>query len=272
MTLLRQLVRKYQQLQRQRDIDEDIPAETGFDNEDGTYTLKVDGQPNQVYVRLYGDARQTYPAYNFRTGLKSQLPVIVRKNRNGKYKIVDVDEEPATEAFGEAASHYAVPQQSGELLTIIIPGDNLKPGRVRLAELNSLKVYIEAFDYIHNGVPKRWPGDMLDLTSNLPSTSDTCAWVKVGIDPATNTSVAETGDEYPLTMWDILSENELLNILFADKIPLKGVKLYNGQTAITDKRYMADCRPWVWQTQASSGGGGNGAGDKLYLTKKYFNF
>lgn len=230
----------------------EIEAETGLDNEDGTFTLEVEGELNKVYVRLYGQKAQTYPAYNT-FQLKSQVPVIVRKASGGDYEIVRINTRKATELFGEAASHFASTQVFGELSTTVWPSDRLKPGRVRLYEEGTLTVWIEPFHYLHEDTPKFWPGGTLDLTANVPGTANMQRWVKVGIDPDTNTAVAEDGDDYPIML--TLSESLLSDILFTDDIPCSGVILKNGQTAIADFRAFADCRLWIWQTQLGGGGG-----------------
>lgn len=230
----------------------DIEAETGQDNEDGTFTLEVEGELNKVYVRLYGKKEQTFPAYNT-FQLKSEVPVFVRRDAGGDYVVTRINTRKATERFGEAASQFASTQIFGELSTTVWPSDRLKPGRVRLYEEGTLTVWIEAFHYLHEDAPKFWPGGLLDLTSNIPATANMQRWVKVGVDPATNTAVAEDGDDYPAML--TLPQDLLADILFTDNIPCGGIVLRNGQTAITDFRAFADCRVWIWQTQLGGGGG-----------------
>lgn len=248
----RQLGRKLRQSAIQQVEALEIEAETGLDNEDGTFTLEVEGELNKVYVRLYGQKAQTYPAYNT-FQLKSQVPVIVHKASSGDYEIVRINTRKATELFGEAASHFASTQIFGELSTTVWPSDRLKPGRVRLYEEDTLTVWIEPFWYLHEDVPKFWPGGTLDLTSNVPGTANMQRWVKVGVDPATNTALAEDGADYPIML--SMPESLLADILFTDNVPCGGVILKNGQTAITDFRTLADCRVWIWQTQLGGGGG-----------------
>lgn len=239
-------------------LSADIPAETGLDNEDGTFTLLVEDQPNKVWVRLHGDKAQTVPAYNLEKGLKSRLPVYVSQNRNGEYEIRHLDAGPATEALGVAASQYSNGQTYGEIDLTVWPGRNLQPGRARVSALGGLTIWIEAFHYPHNGIPQYWPGGYLDLTSHVPGTSNKIRWVKVGIDPATNTAVAESGTDYPLLY--PLSNTELAAILFEGYIPCYGLQLKSGQTSIDDFRTMADCRYWIWD------GGSAGAAEDVTYT------
>lgn len=253
---LDRLARRFKQGLEKTILESEIPAETGFDNEDGSFTLKVDNQTNMVWVRLYGNKAQTYPAYNTQVGLKTQLPVIVKRNRYDEYEIVRIDAAPATEAYAEAATHFAVPQRYGELEDVVYDSMNLKPGRVRIYEENSLTVWIEPFHYVNGSLPAYWPGGTLDLTGNVPSVSGFQRWVKVGIDPATNTPVAANGTLYP-GMLSLLPE-QTTGISWPGTIPVGAVALLQGQTEITDSRKIIDVRPWIWDGGSGSSAGGTG--------------
>lgn len=173
---------------------------------------------------------------NNKTVLKP-IPVILKRNRAGQLEVTDLQVDKALEMV--SGDH----RKLSTLLTPIhdhsIAGGNPDPVESRrfmpglLHASSGLTVYIEGFAYRWNGQDKRWLGGSMNLLTPVdyrPSTASTHAWVKVGIDPETNTPVAIEGDEYPLAV--TLTSDQLDAIDFAtdNYIPVGGVQLSQGQT------------------------------------------
>ena len=235
--------------------EREISAITGRLETDGSFTLPVEGATNQIWVRLEGLTNQTVPCYSSKqpqSNIHVKVKEETRDNNEKVYTLLRVDLPQATEVLGDAAKQYDSTQTYDELSTATVGGRRLLPGRVRLHQAGTLIVYIEPFDYLHEGVPKRWPGGTIDLADYITTTANMQNMVKVGVDPVTNTAVAEAGPDYPGMI--TLDESRHTEILFADYIPCEVVILKEGETTISDYRRIFDCRCWIWTTTAGGGG------------------
>jgi beta-xylosidase len=236
-----------------------IAGRMGRINADGSVTFEVPGRPGYVYVRLSGlDASQTVAmAINHAVGHIPDLPVWLKRNPEGALEVVGVR---AVEFLATAAptgrTGAVVPphtHEPGSGLTDPVSERRIRPGLVR-AYLNNgtygLSVYVEPFTYRYRGVDRRWPGGTYNLAPHLPA-SGTWRWVKVCLNPATNTLTAIAGQAISVTLE--LTEAMLDSITAPDYIPLAGVKLRGDDTAIADESAFLSCRPW-WSIDAGAGG------------------
>lgn len=229
-----------------------IAALLGVQDSAGNWIFDVPGRPGYVYVRLGFDDEQTTlsTAVNGAVGYVPNLPVWIEKDVNGTWVVVGVNwvlylkMSGGTRTGATVAPHTHEP---GGGMVDPVSARRIKPGRVRVYEDPStgqygLKVYIDEFSFRHNGIEKRWPGGTLNLTSYLPATTNMHRWVKVGVDFNTVTAVAVAGPEKSKLV-DLL-DSELDAIPFQSYIPLAGVKLSYGQTAVGSETSFLDCRPW----------------------------
>ncbi len=226
----------------------------GMPTGDGTYTIDVPGRAHWVYVRIGEEQNATIiQAINMGTSNEPNLPVFIDINADGDPYIIGP-------AGGLAASYLAdAPMQAAGLHSHAIGYGMEDPVEARrvlpgLVTANTgLEVYIQPCHYRWNGTDYYFGGGAADLTSNIPSTANTWAWVKVGINPTSNAVITLTGTEY--SVFTDLTVTELNAIGFSNYLPLAGVKLRNGQTEINDERDFLDCRLWC------SGAGGSGGSD-----------
>lgn len=205
-----------------------------------------------VWFTVKDNNREAYPAL---CKIKAQLgaPVLARRNKLTRgLEIFDIDPQAALDEYGEAASTLLVPDRAGELVREVVPGRNLLPGRLRLADAGGVWIHLEPFHYLTSTGTVYFPGGDLDLTAYEPPTPNTWYWVKVGVDPATNAPVAVAGTAQSVLL--PLEESQLAAISSGNYVPCAGVKLRNAQTTIALESDIADCR--LWLTGLGSGAGG----------------
>lgn len=129
---------------------------------------------------------------------------------------------------------------AGDVTTLKVMGLNFVPGRVRpYAASGSMLVYVEPFAH-HEGY---YAGGTIDLTSDIPATAGTCAWVAVALDPATGTLYSYAGsDNYDAPA--NLDEADAHAISIPDGyIPLAAAVLEEGMTEVTAATRIVDLRP-----------------------------
>lgn len=236
---------------------------TGKLNDDGTiHRNPIDGlPPNRIWVRL--GATKANPAgrgqvavWNIGTNAVSttvaDAPVEVDFNRAGELKIVDSDDEAADAFLGSAApAAYNGPAKPPELSRDPFPARNILDFRPRLDASGGLWLWVEAGYYGEN----YWPGGRIDLSGELPATSNRKAWVGVGYDPATNALVAVTGPERSLAYTMLKSEAAAL--AFGTGVePIAAVPLTDTSTSFTNTD-IEDLRRWL--------GGSSGSGSGLTI-------
>ncbi len=223
----------------------ELVAYLGYTPAGGTYTIRVGSSPVLVWVRVVkGQERWPTQAYNFgNVPLVPDLPVRVQAQKN-RLVILGLHRS-AVEFLGTNVPNV-VGEHSHE------PGfmmDPVSPRRLKMGLIHAYKesgvftmrVYIEPLWYVWEGRSQRWPGGTLDLTGYVPPTG-LQRWVKVGLQPVTNTPVAAGG--IPAALNGTLSLSSLAAIPLAGSIPLCGVKLIAGQTVINDEWTFEDCSPW----------------------------
>lgn len=229
-----------------------LEARVGLLNDDGSLTIKVPGQTNLIYVRLFGQTERTVEAINVKVAPRGDNVVRVRKRPDAVYEVVDVEPVIATEFYGEAAGTMNLPQLVGDALDIVVPGRNLKPGRVRLSDGLSMQVYIEPFHT--SGF--YWAGGTIDLTSLIPGTANTHAWIIVGVDLIDQEPAAYSGTAISI-LRDLLEEDLPAIDLPERFIPTGAYQLANGMTAITGDTPVVDMRYWLQSAGADTGTFGN---------------
>lgn len=124
--------------------------------------------------------------------------------------------------------------------------DYVSPLRFRpgLVTLNGdMTVHIQEQFVSYNAARYFIAAGDFDLTPYIPVTSGFWAWVLVGVSTSTYTYTGATGTEY--TVLSPLAGPELAAVDFGNDIPLMGIKVRNGQTALTDWRLIMDCRNWT---------------------------
>ncbi len=217
----------------------------------GGLDLNSELDTGYVWFTVKDNDRESYPAL---CKIKAQpgAPVLARRNKRTRgLEIFDIDPQAALDEYGAAATTLLVPDRAGELVREVVPGRNLLPGRVRITDAGGLFVHIEPFHYMSAEGPKFFPGGDLNLTAYVPGAANTWCWAKVGVDAATNEPTAVAGTAQSVLLE--LTENKLADVTFDNKVPCSGVKVRNGQTAITLESDFADCR--VWLTGLASAGG-----------------
>ena len=165
------------------------PGEIGKLNADGSYTPRVEGTQNEVWVRLDGDPSRAVAAINNATSYKARLPVRVRVNASGRYEVIKVDPLPALAFLGEASPSHNVPPLIGDAINIILNGDQFKPGRIRALNGLDLQIIMEELPY-----PEKLlggPDTITDLTAAVAAVgASKKAWVVISVDPTDNTITA----------------------------------------------------------------------------------
>lgn len=188
----------------------------------------------KVWVRAEEDSREETQVWG--SASRVNLPVWVGPNIAGELELKTLEQTEAAMTAGAAAAAALLPTITPENSpNILIDGRQFRPGRLRLSDLGGLYVYVEPFQY-DGGY---WPGGNLALTP--PGTANQQAWCVVAFDPATGTLSQFTGAEYALPV--LLGGSELAQVnITAGYIPLGGVVLQNGQTAITGAEVWGDLR------------------------------
>ena len=205
---------------------------TGKRTTDGITLAGAD--TGKTWVRAEEDSREETQVWG--SASRINLPVWVGPNIAGELELKTLEQTEAAMTAGAAAAASLLPTITPENSpNILIDGRQFRPGRLRLSDLGGLYVYAEPFQY-DGGY---WPGGNLALTP--PGTANQQAWCVVAFDPATGTLSQFTGAEYALPV--LLGGSELAQVnITAGYIPLGGVVLQNGQTAITGAEVWGDLR------------------------------
>jgi hypothetical protein len=204
-----------------------------------TNTITLAGAPaGKTWVRAHDASREQTAVWGF-VGIPN-VTVYVAPGVDGDNRIMAIDYAESVQSHGSKVVLAQQPPLDGNLNTVIVAGRNILPGRVRpYADSGSMLVYIEPFAH-HEG---RYAGGTIDLTSDIPATAGTCAWVAVALDPATDTLYSYAGSE----SYDVpanLDEADAHAISIPDGyIPLAAVVLEEGMTEITAATRIVDLRP-----------------------------
>jgi hypothetical protein len=211
----------------------------------GSYVVETgDGR---VWVTL--EDGTALKAINKKVARKPGIKVVVKPNRDGEMEIAGLQSAQTVASAGNngsAVSNLETPPHQhfiGSGLEDPVESRRFMPGL--LHAFSGLTLYIEAFPFRYNGVDYRWPGGPYDISGDLPATTDYWAWVKVGINPATNTAVADTSTEKPLRSLLQLSDLDAIDFATAGYIPCGGVIVQEGQTAGPLEADFAESREFL---------------------------
>ncbi len=245
MTTINELARRLQSAMMRGQFTDWRKMYTGRRTSTGITLAGAD--TGKTWVRAEEDSREETQVWGSTS--RVNLPVWVGPNIAGELEIKTLEQTEAALTAGAAAAASLLPTITPENSpNILIDGRQFRPGRLRLSDLGGLYVYAEPFQY-DGGY---WPGGNLALTP--PGTANQQAWCVVAFDPATGTLSQFTGAEYALPV--LLGGSELAQVnITAGYIPLGGVVLQNGQTAITGAEVWGDLRYHFAQAGGDISGG-----------------
>lgn len=149
----------------------------------------------------------------------------------------------ASYMLGGQLNAAAMPPLQGDALAVVLPGIKLRPGLVKRSAIGGLYVYLEAHFYLRHGVYTFFPGENVDLSSNLPG-SGLQRWVLVCVDPDTGAAALLNGTAISTDL--TLTWASVGDIDIGDYLPRCAVRVYNGQTtAIEREGDVVDARLWL---------------------------
>jgi hypothetical protein len=243
MATLNDLKRKARQARRKMQAAHLIEADlTEWLNDDGVTSVKVTDSDanNLVWAYVQGQGNEPVQVYNISVQPRNHAPVWVRQLADGTFEVERLRSRDGSEFYGEAAASMNIGELIGELMATVWSARNLKPGRARLSELGGMYVYIEEFFYSGG----KFAGDNLDLTDYVPTTTDKQVWAVIYYDPVSAALGVTTGTEYDLVY--TMNEIDLGAIALAPQyIPLAGVILTEGDTALSGSSTIVARQPWI---------------------------
>lgn len=249
------LARRFRRALQSEITSADLPALTGFQRSDGTWTLFGDSAngdalaTNEVYARLHGNAAERKVVMNTAVIPRVNIWVIVRLNRNGRYEIIRPMAEENTQTYGEAATSFGVPNVDGSVFSnLILYARNLDMGRIRLYQASTLKIVADNFLYTDTaGALKMWTVDngRLDLTSSVPSSGNhTLALIALNPDASAPALTVSTLTARALG-WPFIYTDLASFSLTAGYYPLATIELKAGDTTITADRIDYNIRQFL---------------------------
>lgn len=207
----------------------------------GQQVVQAPGRQGWVYVTLTepSDVGVT-EAINLSTRWAYGAPVYVRRGPRGHMEVVSVDAAAAVTEAGNSATMLTVPDIA---LTGIVDERRFEPLLVVARQRDgayTMSVYIySGWYWTAEGARRYYPGGWCDLTSYVASAGKR-RFALVGINTVTNTAEAVAGSEYGLAT--VLTESQLAAIDEGDVLPLAGVDLPYGTTAVTNEVSIIDAR------------------------------
>lgn len=215
---------------------------TGKLNEDGTVTLADSTlNPNQMYVRPTYDSLTATVAWGRVS--RSNVDIIIERISGTEWQYKSPNYRKAGTAVGAALATAVSPPIIGSAFPTIWPGEKLRPGIVRKSDTGGLYVYLEPHFYLRHGVYTFFPGENVDLSSNLPG-SGLQRWVLVCVDPDTGAAALLNGTAISTDL--TLTWASVGDIDIGDYLPRCAVRVYNGQTtAIEREGDVVDARLWL---------------------------
>jgi hypothetical protein len=203
---------------------------------DGAGHVEVSGRPGWSWIRYEEEQNRLSMVRCFLGYLEDETPVIV-----GKWHPEDDYEQVLGVYWGPyswdpsntTVANYRVPAH-GDTHHGTYGSDpayidyaNLVMGRCAPTDPESLYVDVQSFVYSYGVETKDFPGELLDLTSEVPGGAGHC-YALIYFDPDTESLSYEVSSTVPLAV-----SPELPALTDVNAIPLGVVRLYNGQTEIT---------------------------------------
>lgn len=214
----------------------------------GSYSIRVSGKPNYVWVRLAeSDERTPVQALNLaQVRILPDLPVRVRVV-NKRLSIIGYDPTTIDEFFSGAAIETTSPDSD---ITSVIATRQILPGLVHAVQVSGvygMTVQIEGFYYTNDITNQKayFPTTTVDLTSYIPASANQHKYVIVGVDQADNSASVLTGTAKAITVPMLPADIE--SVTLGNTLALGAVRLVYGMTAINQDYYFVDIRPWVTQ-------------------------
>lgn len=213
-------------------------------DDDGNKVVASPTRPGWIYVRIEraeGGVSETQ-AINTQVANQYGLKVWVGPNQDRQLTVIGLREGEAVEEHGSDAAYLRLPDT---ITRGTVSERRFLPGLASAKTIDgsyTMSVYVSAFTYQYAGWLQAWVGGWIDLTANVPATANKRRWVLIGLDPATNALAAVDGSDYGLPV--SLSTSQLIDIDPGAMIPLAGVNLFNGMTAVDRETYFIDARPW----------------------------
>lgn len=224
------------------------PARIGRENSDKSITVRVTDRPHWIYVREGpdGQERTVSQAFPLFVPPRANYPVLLLRVMPSVRLAVSVDWTRAEAYLGGELQISSVSAHShaiGTGLEYEHPALMADVGRVKPLNRTDLQVLINAFYYRYNGVVTYWPGGIIDLTSVKTATSGEWSWILIGVDPSDNTANVVAGSSQSTTL--PLTEDQIADISYDNKIPCGAVRLKNSDTVLNDIARFADARQWL---------------------------
>ena len=227
-----------------------LVGKTGRITGTNSYQMIPDGWPGYIYVRVQSEGAETnYKAKNNQVKNAPNIPVVIAPNERGIYEVVRVADE-FSDFTGGAALPYTdyVPSNEAPITT-----RRFLPGLVYPTDPVSLSVRVAPYVYGYDGSIVYFAGGTIDLTSNVPATSNKRRLVLVGIDPTANTLSTVNGDDYSVAV--TLGASHLAGIDPGGLIPLAGVNLHNGISTVNKESQFVEGRLLFQAAYANKGTG-----------------
>jgi hypothetical protein len=235
------------------------------DGQGNLYVFNPDGSRSSGMVWARVDGMGICSVRCRKISQQRDLPVIVDY---GIDQVLEVVEENGAEAIaftGDRGRSVGPHRDTHDILgpdPDFIQGLRFLPLLCHPTNPPSLSIYVRPYSYEYNGTRKTWAGGGLDLTSEIPTSSNEQLLIVVCLDPVTNVLSYYTGSNTtPFIPGDSVSftASEIDVINTGSDWQIAAIRAYAGQTQFLWSDWMADRRGWI-------GGGGSGVTDHGELT------
>lgn len=195
------------------------------------YSVRVPNDNSKYYVRL--DNKSFIEAYHKNMcAPKPDLFVYVAKNEKDQYEIVGLDYDAIKQlAPNNAGNMQTGPHSHDRFSGMAFPVDSRLLGSFQMRPTGALNLYINPGAYEWEGQWRYFNGELLNLSANVPSSTNSHRWVLICLDPVTGLITVINGASKAAASPLQLSEIE--NIV-PRGIPVGAVRLRNGQGSISE--------------------------------------
>lgn len=184
---------------------------------------------NKCYVRD-SDYDYAYRVVWNTKASRANVPVILFKF-DGEWQIWDADTPKANARLGTLLTAAITPPLQGDALEVAFPSSKIRTGFVKASAAGGLNVTLQTHLYPDSdGVPTLFEEEDIDLTSNVPGTTDQWRWVVVGVDKSTGNVTKTNGT--PKSIYIDLTYAEAVALVDDTAHWRAAVKLRNGQSIV----------------------------------------
>jgi hypothetical protein len=221
------------------------------DGQGNLYVFNPDGSRSSGMVWARVDGMGVCSVRCRKISQQRDLPVIVDY---GIDQVLEVVEENGAEAIaftGDRGRSVGPHRDTHDILgpdPDFIQGLRLLPLLCHPTNPPSLSVYVRPYSYEYNGMRKTWIGGGIDLTSEIPTSSNEQLLILVCLNPATNALSYYTGSNTtPFVPGDSVSftASEIDAINTGTDWQIAAIRAYAGQTQFMWSDWMADRRGWI---------------------------